>query len=77
MSVSGPCVVTTNNNCVQSSSYGQGGVGYAGSESCRIDYPRADPIHVVAWDVEAGASCNFDFMIINGQAYCGTTGPEG
>ena len=42
MSVSGPCVVNAESNCVQSSSYGQT-AGYGGSESCRIDHPRADP----------------------------------
>eukprot|EP00966_Prymnesium_polylepis_P163060 3768586-Prymnesium_polylepis.1 len=62
MSVSGPCVLTADNNCVQSSSYGQAN-GYGAKESCRIDHPRADPIRVIAWDVEASVSCSYDSMI--------------
>eukprot|EP00966_Prymnesium_polylepis_P187142 4337957-Prymnesium_polylepis.1 len=72
VAVTGPCVLS--GGCIQSSGYPSS--NYGTSESCTVTQLPAVPLHVVAFDVEE-YGCSFDFMTINGDVYCGTTGPDG
>ena len=68
LSVTGPCVVPTLNNCVASSSY-QGGAdigstgGYANSKDCEIIGFAAVAISVNNFDVEAHPTCDYDYLV--------------
>eukprot|EP00964_Phaeocystis_antarctica_P109234 scaffold73728_cov57-Phaeocystis_antarctica.AAC.1 len=48
---------------------------YGNNKECTIAYPPAVPISVTSFAVEADASCQYDYLTVNGARYCGTEGP--
>eukprot|EP00966_Prymnesium_polylepis_P248148 5737927-Prymnesium_polylepis.1 len=43
----------------------------------RDQRPRAVPLQVSFFDVEEEPSCNYDYLIVSGNRYCGTSGAGG
>eukprot|EP00966_Prymnesium_polylepis_P334763 7390136-Prymnesium_polylepis.1 len=69
----GPCVV--DGHCVQSSGYPL--ANYGDREQCTVSNLPAFPAEVIAFDVEPFSTCNYDYLSLNGERYCGTSGPSG
>ena len=83
MEATGPCVIAPHNNCVHSSTRFSDSAtatsgGYENSEDCVIAYFEPNvPIFVNFFHVETHPTCDYDYMDVNGQRYCGSSGPHG
>eukprot|EP00966_Prymnesium_polylepis_P304709 7040258-Prymnesium_polylepis.1 len=71
--VNGPCQAA--GYCLRSAHYPAAAYGL--DETCTITGVPAVPIRVTSFDVEAEASCLYDYFLIDNIKYCGTTGPAG
>ncbi|EOD14030.1 hypothetical protein EMIHUDRAFT_211953 [Emiliania huxleyi CCMP1516] len=76
---SGPCLITDGGSCATSPDFPN---DYPVNEGCIIyGLPQAG-LDVIAFDVEFGGLtyegyCPYDYLIVNGVSYCGTSGPAG
>jgi hypothetical protein len=70
--VSGDC--TVRNQCVYSNF---GVTQYANNQDCIIKQLSPFPLQARQFDVEYHYSCSWDSLLVNGQKYCGTAGPNG
>ena len=71
--VSGECVL--DGNCIHSQGFPT--ADYGTSQSCTVSNLPAVAAQVVAFDVEPHGTCDYDHVTINGERFCGTTGPDG
>eukprot|EP00966_Prymnesium_polylepis_P335552 7390906-Prymnesium_polylepis.1 len=72
------CVIIFENPseiCVRSSGYNTTS-GYGNGQRCEIRNAPPLPIIVSSFDVQFSPSCAYDYLIIDGNKYCGTTGPD-
>eukprot|EP00966_Prymnesium_polylepis_P193614 4487906-Prymnesium_polylepis.1 len=67
----GPCVIR--HDCIQSSGYPSS--NYNAHEDCIITGLPAVHANAIFFDVEADGACHFDFLLLAGNRYCGTSGP--
>ena len=85
-----PDEMNPNRNCIASSGYGAPpsspgygpGPGYASGEVCTISGLPSLPLSIEAFNVEPGTQTMggwecVDYLIVNGQRYCGAVGPVG
>ena len=74
--VEGPCKLTDGGNCATSPNFPG---NYGNMEFCTITNVPNTPLEVIAFDVEgpSGANCIWDYLVVNGVRYCGTSGPAG
>ncbi|EOD30558.1 hypothetical protein EMIHUDRAFT_232732 [Emiliania huxleyi CCMP1516] len=72
--VDGPCSLTDGGSCAASPNYPN---SYGDSEECTISGVPPVELETVAFDVEAGNGCPYDYLTVNGTKYCGTSGPSG
>ena len=73
---SGACTVDGSAMCFRSPNYPS---NYGNYESCTITViaHEAVTLSVVAFSVEAESSCGYDSLTVNGNTFCGTSGPDG
>jgi len=71
--VNGSCVVS--GNCIQSSGYPA--ADYRTDEVCTASNLPKVPTEVEAFDVEYAPDCGYDSLTIDGDRYCGSSGPTG
>jgi hypothetical protein len=69
----GPCTLANSNTCFRSPNYPS---NYGIYESCTITAQVAVTLSVTAFSTEADG-CQYDYLTVNGNKYCGTTGPGG
>ena len=50
---------------------------YQNNEACHIEFAEPVMLSVYQFDVEQAYDCVYDALIVNGERYCGTSGPEG
>ena len=60
--------------CVKSKNYP---ANYGDNEACTIRGFNGRALQFERFNVESHATCAYDSLTINGQAYCGTTKPDG
>ena len=82
MAVDGEGCVKDRAGCVQIVTYTKGLVtNYLNGKACTITNPPAVPISVTFFAVEPKgpdqATCQYDYLTVNGARYCGTVSPEG
>ena len=82
----GPCLITDGGSCATSPDFPN---DYPVNEGCIIYGLPPVGLDVIAFDVEfdvegceyygceSGANCLWDYLIVNGVKYCGTSGPAG
>ncbi|EOD07111.1 hypothetical protein EMIHUDRAFT_198407, partial [Emiliania huxleyi CCMP1516] len=70
--ITGPCSLTDGGSCAASPNYPN---SYGRNEECTISGVPPYELETVAFDVEAGNGCPFDYLTVNGKKYCGTSGP--
>ena len=79
--VSGSC--TVKDQCVYSDNFGPAvpgrpGQKYSNFQDCVIKQTVPFTLNVRSFDVEDHGSCSYDFLKVNGAAYCGSIpGPHG
>ncbi|EOD04966.1 hypothetical protein EMIHUDRAFT_220409 [Emiliania huxleyi CCMP1516] len=74
VSVSSPCSLTDGGLCATSPNYPN---SYGINEACTISGVPLVELETVAFNVEAGDGCRYDYLTVNGVKYCGTSGPSG
>ena len=86
--VTGPCLITDGGSCATSPDFPN---DYPVDEGCTIYSLPPVGLDVIAFDVEGDSNtgtdydgdgdpandCPFDYLIVNGVKYCGTSGPAG
>ena len=72
LATTGPCQVV--GDCIRTSGYPT--PGYQVNEVCVISGVPPTPIVVNAFNVEAH-ECQYDYLMIDGARFCGTSGPQG
>jgi hypothetical protein len=50
---------------------------YSSDQFCAITAREQVTLAVLAFNVEENPTCDWDSLTVNGNKYCGTTGPEG
>ncbi|EOD06830.1 hypothetical protein EMIHUDRAFT_258732, partial [Emiliania huxleyi CCMP1516] len=73
-SVDGPCPLTDGAACATSPNYPD---KYGPYERCEFTNVPPNPLVSLAFDVEPGADCSYDYLVVNGVRYCGISGPSG
>jgi hypothetical protein len=73
---SGACTVASDATCFRSPSYPS---NYDINQQCIITVTAHEEVtlSVTAFDVEENPTCGWDWLSVNGERYCGTSGPEG
>ena len=83
-----PCLITDGGSCATSPNYPN---DYPNLEGCTIHNLPPVALDVIAFDVEGDPysyydgdgdgdptnDCPFDYLVVNGVKYCGTSGPAG
>jgi hypothetical protein len=69
----GPCTLANSNTCFRSPNYPS---NYGINQQCTITAQVAVTLSVTAFSTEANG-CQYDYLTVNGNKYCGTTGPGG
>ena len=76
--LSGPCLLTSSGGeaCATSPGYPD---PYPTNTDCKIrNIPTASRLRVDdTFEVEGHAACAYDYLLVNGERYCGSTGPHG
>ena len=70
---SGLCTLASSATCFRSPNYPS---NYGSNQQCTITAHEAVTLSVTAFNVE-GYGCQYDNLTVNGNTYCGTTGPSG
>jgi len=70
----GLCTLSEDGGCAASPNWPS---AYGSTQTCRITGVPLVPLEVRSFDVEFQETCSWDYMTINADKYCGTTGPEG
>jgi hypothetical protein len=70
---SGDCTVANSATCFRSPNYPS---NYTNTQQCIITAREDVTLSVEAFNVE-GPNCGWDSLTVNGNQYCGTTGPGG
>ncbi|KAL1515912.1 hypothetical protein AB1Y20_002526 [Prymnesium parvum] len=73
ISITGPCVLS--GHCLTSPRFNVS--NYGNDESCVISGVPPNPLEVLSFDVEFSLLCVYDYVEVNGQKYCGFSGPNG
>jgi len=47
---------------------------YSNGEDCEFKFLGSAVIRAVEWDVEENSTCSWDWLEVNGQKYCGSSG---
>jgi hypothetical protein len=73
---SGSCTVDDSAMCFRSPNYPS---NYSNYESCTITVAASEAVtlSVEAFSVEAAPFCGYDSLTVNGNMFCGTSGPDG
>jgi hypothetical protein len=71
--ISTNCDINITDNCVTSDNYGSGGK-YAPLQCCNFGTNTPGFINVTHFDVESSLFCQYDYLEVNGQKYCGDVG---
>ena len=74
LELTGPCSLTDAGSCAASPNYPN---SYGINEACTVTGVPAVGLEVFTFDVEADSSCRWDYLTVNGERYCGTSGPQG
>jgi hypothetical protein len=74
------CVFTNGGSCASSLNFPN---AYGSGENCTLTNVPATPLSVLGfrlsytWSDPPYDDCIYDYLVVNGKKYCGTSGPDG